>query len=81
MPGPDGWSSASELAEYSFCPRAHFYHRQGEPPATRASAAGVRYHATALGSERWRDRHAGAAWAAVAVGLLLLALAALAFLR
>ncbi len=81
VPAPDGWCSPSELAEYAFCPRAHFYHRQAPAPRTPASAAGERYHEATLSGELWRDRHRRTAWAAVGLGLLLLGLGALVLLR
>ncbi len=69
------WTSPSDLAEYAFCPRAHYYRQHRTAPETSSSAAGVRTHERRLSSERWRDEHAGAGWLALGVGLGLLALA------
>ena len=75
------WVTASELAEYAYCPRAWWYRR--DPPAsgpTRESLvradAGSRYHATVLGATVRRERTAGwlaagAVVAALAVGALV----------
>ncbi|HTT73981.1 MAG TPA: hypothetical protein VMG99_07570 [Thermoplasmata archaeon] len=75
MPDGDGWVSASDLAEYAYCPRAHYY-RAHPPPggerrdALRRAAAGRRYHARELGRERRREAHGGAYWAMLAVGVV-----------
>jgi hypothetical protein len=75
-PGPhrdDGWVSASELADYAYCPRSWWYSRH--PPAEgrsaaseRSARAGIRYHERVLAAE-WRREQAGVAY------LVLLALA------
>ena len=71
------WASASDLADYAFCPRSHFYHEH--PPAEGPSAvsreralAGRRFHERTLTAERRRADHPGAYWAALAVGIVLL---------
>lgn len=74
------WCSASDLAEYAFCPRA-FYFRHHPPDAgiaagsQRSRDAGHRYHVQrAVGVRNREDR--GGAWAAAAVvAVLLLAVA------
>jgi len=86
MADPGPWVTASDVAEYAFCPRAHWY-RTHPPPegTTRAAAeraaAGVRYHDRVLGAERRRAEHRGAYWAALAVGMALMAGGALWVLR
>ena len=70
------WTTPSDLAEYTFCPRAHYYRRQQEEPRTPAAAAGESYHRRRLSAERWRDEHPALLWLALAVGLVLLAVAA-----
>jgi CRISPR/Cas system-associated exonuclease Cas4 (RecB family) len=76
MAGPDGWVSATDLAEYAYCPRAWYYREH--PPARgptraalRSSRAGERYHARTLGAERRRSEHGSAYWAVLLVGILL----------
>jgi CRISPR/Cas system-associated exonuclease Cas4 (RecB family) len=71
------WASASDLAEYTYCPRAYWYRTHpppGEiPHAARSRAeAGRRYHARELRSEQARESHAGAYLALAGFGLLLL---------
>jgi len=76
--GDDGpWVSATDLADYAFCPRSHYYHDHPPPggpseDSERRSDAGQRYHARVLGAERRRDERAGVYWAALAVGFLML---------
>ncbi|MGI0071641.1 MAG: hypothetical protein ACRECT_06200 [Thermoplasmata archaeon] len=75
--GSEGsWVSASDLADYAYCPRAHWYHEHppaGGPSAVaqRRAAAGTRYHQYALGAERRRAEHGGAYWVALILGLFL----------
>jgi CRISPR/Cas system-associated exonuclease Cas4 (RecB family) len=71
-----GWVSASDLADYAYCPRAHWY--QGHPPpdgpapaARERSESGRRYHADVLGAERRREERGGAYWVALLVGVVL----------
>ena len=80
----DAWTSASDLAEYAYCPRAHFYHVH--PPAggpdrssQRRAEAGRRFHGRELSGERRRAEHGGAYWAVFVVGIVL-ALGALAWI-
>jgi CRISPR/Cas system-associated exonuclease Cas4 (RecB family) len=67
----------SDLAEYAYCPRAHWYRHHppaGGPPraSVRRAEQGESFHAATLRGARRRARHAWAYGAAVAVGLLLL---------
>jgi hypothetical protein len=71
------WASASDLADYAFCPRAHWYH--DHPPAEgptssqlARAAAGTRFHASVLSAERRHAEHGGAYWVGLLVGALLL---------
>lgn len=69
------YASASDLAEYAYCERAHYYRSIGAPVAPGSSArsrAGQRYHSRSLGAEARRESR-GALYGA----LLLLGLAAL----
>ncbi len=77
MDEPRSWASASDLADYAYCPRAHWYH--DHPPergpnraARQRTEDGQRYHARELAGERRRAEHGGAYWAALVVGVLLL---------
>ena len=70
------WVTATDLADYSYCPRSHWYH--DHPPAggpTRdfreRADAGTRYHHRVLGAERRRAEHGAAYWATLALGVLL----------
>lgn len=78
MAGRGAWSSPSDLAEWAYCPRAHFY-RHARPAGTVGPAArarrrrGTSYHARTLGAERRRAEHARAYALAVALGLALAA--------
>jgi hypothetical protein len=74
--------SASELAEYAFCPRAHYYRthpdgRPAPPDSERRASAGVEYHRQTLRSDRrWSSSSAWPWVVAVLVGLVLLVLVA-----
>ncbi|MCI4343551.1 MAG: CRISPR-associated protein Cas4 [Thermoplasmata archaeon] len=67
--------SASDLADYAYCPRSYWY-RHHPPPggpsrdAVRSSTAGTRSHERQLGGERRRAEFGGWYWLLVAVGLL-----------
>jgi CRISPR/Cas system-associated exonuclease Cas4 (RecB family) len=70
------WTSPSELADYTYCPRAHWYSRH--PPASgpsaasaRRSRAGQRYHRRVLTAERHRSERGRAYWASVLLGVVL----------
>ena len=72
----DGWATASELAEYAFCPRAQWYsrHPPNAPPPARSlqrEAAGERFHARTLGMIEQRSGHGARYAAAIVVALLL----------
>jgi len=74
---PEGWVSATELADYAYCPRSHYYALHPPPggpapAAQRAARAGVRYHARELGRERRRAEGGRGAWAALGIGLVAL---------
>lgn len=77
--GPDTrWVTPSELAEYAYCPRAHYYRRRyGAPPPGRSLRAGQVYHARALGGELRRAMHGRTYWAVIAFGGLLFAVGVL----
>jgi len=75
-----GWVTASQLAEYAFCPRAYWYraHPPPEGPAASSVAAlagGERFHARTLTTRYRRERWSTAWWILVAAGLLLCLLA------
>jgi CRISPR/Cas system-associated exonuclease Cas4 (RecB family) len=72
--------TASDLAEYAFCPRAYWYRKH--PPAegpSRASAVarsgGERFHARTLATRSRRERWSALWWILVGAGLLLCLLA------
>lgn len=79
MAGPDvdpslGWVTASELAEYAYCPRAHWYRRHPPPegPSTESRLArtrGERFHGQTLARRDRRERWSAAAWILALVGL------------
>ena len=72
---PAGWVTASDLAEYAYCPRAFYYRlRRPDAPETARSSSGRRYHARVLGAERWRADHPAALWAGVVLGVAVAAL-------
>jgi hypothetical protein len=60
-PGRRRYVSASELADFAFCPRSHSYrlHPDGRAPAPGAIArerAGTSYHGRTIGSDRrWAE--------------------------
>lgn len=71
------WVSASDIGEYAYCPRAHWY--STHPEATRGAGRvdpragrGQRFHRRVLKGERRRAEHLS-----LYVGLLLLGLATL----
>ena len=74
--------TASDLAEYAFCPRAHWYEThpppEGPAPSSRtARAAGERFHASALTRRSRRERWSVVWWLLVGTGLALCLLALL----
>jgi len=77
MEPDDGWVSASDLADYAYCPRSHWYRHhppRGGPSRSseRSAADGVRYHHRVLTAERHRAERGAAYWAVLLVGVLLL---------
>ena len=78
--------TASDLAEYAFCPRAHWYRLH--PPAGGAAVSselarrsGDRFHARVLTARTRRDRWTGLWWLLVGAGFLLCLLALVEFSR
>lgn len=76
---PVAWASASELAEYEFCPRAWWYREN--PPAggpsresRRSAEEGVRFHERTLDAEDRRERNGWVYAAVLAVALLVVVL-------
>ncbi|MCI4331552.1 MAG: hypothetical protein L3K19_06875 [Thermoplasmata archaeon] len=79
-PADAGWCTASDLAEYAYCPRAHFYRHHPppggiDPESARSQHVGTRYHARRSMAMETREQHAGRwiAALALAIGLLWLA--------
>jgi len=74
MESDDGWTTPSDLAEYAYCPRSHWY-RHHPPPggpdrgAQERAQEGVRYHRRVLTGERHRAERGVAYWAALLVGV------------
>ncbi|MFY9716705.1 MAG: hypothetical protein WAK40_02050 [Thermoplasmata archaeon] len=67
------WVSATDLAEYAFCPRSLYYRRRDpDAPETPAETDGRQYHARVLGAERRRAERGGAYWLGVLAGGVLL---------
>ena len=78
----DGWTSPSDLADYAYCHRAHYYRHH--PPATGPSRTsrdrsqfGVRYHRRVLLAAERRERRGVAYWGTLLLGLGLLLAGAL----
>ena len=72
----DGWTSPTDIADYVYCPRSHWYRYHPPPggPTTaseRSARAGVRYHRRVLTAERHRAERGGTYWAVLVVGALL----------
>jgi CRISPR/Cas system-associated exonuclease Cas4 (RecB family) len=68
--------SASDLADYAYCPRSHWYRHhpppEGPTPASvRRAELGGRSHARQLGGERRRAEHGGWYWILALLGLLV----------
>jgi len=73
------WTSPSDLADYAYCPRSHWY--RYHPPAqgpTRYSSerrrAGERYHRRVLTAERHRAERGAAYWVGAVAGIGLVAI-------
>jgi hypothetical protein len=80
------WVSASDLADYVYCPRSYWYSLTRpeagfDPSARRRLERGNRYHEQYLGAVAHRELHPARAWAWLALGLALIGLAAAIFLR
>ncbi len=78
MPPDDGWTSPSDLAEYAYCPRSHWYrhHPPSEGPSPGASVRsrrGIRYHQRALSAEQRRAEHGVAYAVTLAIGVAVVA--------
>jgi hypothetical protein len=68
------WASASEMAEFAFCPRAHYYsqHPPEEGPTPESVVArsdGIRFHGRTMAADQFVERSG-----ALGIALLLLAL-------
>ena len=69
-------TSPSDLADYAYCPRSHWY-RTHPPPGgpsvegVRRAEAGVRYHARTLHATRIRAERGVSYWVVVAMGSLV----------
>jgi hypothetical protein len=77
MAPDEAWTSPSELADYAYCPRSHWY--RNHPPAVGPSAAsearsqrGVRLHERRLGAERRRAERGRAYWVGLLIGVVLI---------
>jgi hypothetical protein len=65
-------ASASDLAEYAYCPRALYYHRRyPDAPETPSQRAGITYHDRVLGGERRRAEHGALYWVGILLGVLI----------
>lgn len=74
------WVSAGDLADWVYCPRAHYFRShpppEGEDPQGRALRdAGTGYHDRFLRSELRRERAGANWWIAAAAGVVLLLVA------
>lgn len=82
MGAPSPYRSATDLAEYAYCPRARYYReRYGEPPRTPAARAGTLYHERKLRAVRRRHDRPGLSAGIVVAGAVLLAVALLVLVR
>lgn len=69
--------SASDLADYAYCPRSYYYRCHPPaggpaPDAARRSQAGERAHARELGGDRRRAAHGALYWLVVVAGAIAL---------
>lgn len=81
MDPDDGWTSPSDLADYAYCPRSHWYRYHPPPGAPNEdsrerAAAGVRYHDRVLTGERHRAERGGTYWGVLLLGVGLAVLGA-----
>lgn len=76
MGADDGWTTPTDLADYTYCPRSHWYRHHppaGGPsrPSQRRALVGVRYHDRVLAAERHRAERGAAYWAVLLLGVAL----------
>lgn len=76
MATDDGWTSPSDLADYVYCPRSHWYRNHSPPEgpsrsSQRNALEGLRSHDRILVAEQRRDERGGAYWAVLLAGTLL----------
>lgn len=81
MGSDERWTSASDLADYVYCPRSHWYrhHPPAEGPtrsSQRSALDGVRYHDRVLTAARHRAERGGTSWGVLLLGVALAALGA-----
>ena len=75
--GPASYVPASDLADYAFCPRSHWY-RHHPPPGGPAADAELRQGAGRSAHESWgraerrHESYRALYWALIAVGLLVI---------
>jgi CRISPR/Cas system-associated exonuclease Cas4 (RecB family) len=86
MEDEGGWTSPTDLADYAYCPRSHWYrHHPPDRAPSRASGqrrrAGERYHELTLGAERRRAERGSAYWIGLLVGVGLVAIGVVWFLH
>jgi CRISPR/Cas system-associated exonuclease Cas4 (RecB family) len=71
------WVSATDLAEYAYCPRAHYYRHHpppggADPESQRRSAAGELFHARSARQVGRSERLGVVGYALLAAGAILL---------
>jgi CRISPR/Cas system-associated exonuclease Cas4 (RecB family) len=71
-----GWTSPSDLADFAYCPRSHWYRNHPPPEGpTRSSQlsalVGERYHERILTGELHHEQRGGAYLALLLVGVAL----------
>jgi CRISPR/Cas system-associated exonuclease Cas4 (RecB family) len=74
----EGWATASELADYAYCPRSWWYGAHADPTdrstaSDRSARAGARYHERSLSTERYDEDHGTLYLALLAVAAVLIA--------
>ena len=77
--GSEEWTSPSDLADYAYCPRSHWYRhhppvREPTRSARASSSYGERYHERVLTAELARAERSSSYWVWVLVGLALAAI-------
>ncbi|HUJ77627.1 MAG TPA: hypothetical protein VLX64_01330 [Thermoplasmata archaeon] len=76
------WVSATDLAEYAYCPRSLYYARRfPDAPESTGARDGRRFHDRTLGAECRRASHGAAYWLGLLAGLALTLLAIAAAVR